>query len=290
MSKRFVEDLREKLNKTRAPVTSGAYLRRLITLNDGNSFQSMKHLMDTTAIIQKIETKEHSLNTQISYLTAIVSVLSLFPKYSKIYKTYRAKMIEGANKIKEGYATNEKTDKQKESIIELSEVIKIRESLDKASIEYLLVSLYTMTAPRRNKDYSEMVVVFDEPVLDVTKNYYIASEQQFVFNIFKTAKQYGSQRIDVPAELVKVLDNWILNHPLNDQDEFPLLVTSKGKRINAGNGITRILNNIFDKKIGSSALRHIFLNDKFGASLDERKKIADAMGHSISTQNSYIVK
>ena len=291
MANRFIEDLTVKLNKTRAPVTTGAYIRRLKTLNDNKVFSSMKFLMNTTTMIEKIEATGLSLNTQTSYFTAIVAVLSTFPKYSKIYKVYREKMISNANKIKTQYDTNEKNDKQKESIIELSEVIKIRDELNKDSIEYLLLSLYTMTAPRRNKDYNEMMVVFEEPdKLDSTKNYYVASEQQFIFNIYKTAKLYGQQRIDVPTALVDVLDNFISKHPMNEQDEFPLLVNSKGKRISNVNGITNILNNVFKKKIGSSALRHIFLNDKFGDSLDERKKIASEMGHSVSTQNSYIVK
>ena len=287
---RFIEDLSIKLNKTRAPVTTGAYIRRLKTLNDNKVFSSMKFLMDTKTIIEKIEATGLTLNTQTSYLTAIVAVLSTFPKYSKIYKLYREKMILNANKIKAGYATNEKTEKQKESVIELSEVITIRDELDKDSIEYLLLSLYTMCAPRRNKDYTEMFIVFDEPAeLDTNKNYYVVSEKQFIFNIYKTAKLYGVQRIDVPDKLSDVLDNWIEKHPMNSEDEFPLLV-DKGKRINNVNGITRILNNVFKKKIGSSALRHIFLNDKFSDSLVERKKIALEMAHSVSTQNSYIVK
>ena len=288
---RFIQDLTEKLNKTRAPVTTGAYIRRLKTLNDNKPFQSMKFLMNTTTMIEKIEATGLSLNTKTSYLTAIVAVLSTFPKYSKIYNFYRGKMIQNANQIKTAYSTNEKNDKQKDSIIELSEVITIRESLNKNSIEYLLISLYTMCAPRRNKDYTEMFVVFDEPdELDTNKNYFVSSEQKFIFNNYKTAKLYGSQRISVPTALVDVLDNFIEKHPMNEQDEFPLLVGSKGKRINNVNGITNILNNVFKKNIGSSALRHIFLNDKFGDCLDERKKIANEMAHSVSTQNNYIVK
>lgn len=288
---RFVEDLTEKLNMTRAPVTTGAYIRRLKTLNDNKPFRSMKFLMDTATMIEKIENTKLSFNTQTSYLTAIVAVLGLFPKYSKVHGIYRNKMIANANLIKEGYARNEKTEKQKESCIEMKAVLETRDALSRDSLEYLLVSLYTMTSPRRNRDYSEMVVVYDAPdVLDPLKNYYITSEQQFVFNIYKTAKLYGCQRFDVPADLVEVLDNFIANHPDNTKDEFYLLVNDKGKRINPANGITVILNRVFDKKIGSSALRHIFLNDKFGESLDARKKIAEEMGHSVSMQQQYIVR
>lgn len=288
---RFVEDLTEKLNKTRAPVTTATYIRRLRTLNDNKTFSSMKFLLDTDLIISKIANTELTFNTQTSYLTSIVAVLSLYPKYKKIHKFYREKMLDNASIIKQNYETNQKTDKQKESCIEFSEVVKIRDALDKSSIEYLLLSLYTMIPPRRNADYSNMVVVYDEPdVLDMTKNYYVTSSQEFIFNKFKTAKVYGSQRISVPNQLADVLDNFILNHLLNRENEFILLTNNKGKRINSANGITRILNKVFNKKIASTALRHIFINERFSDILDDRKKIANEMAHSVSMQNQYIVK
>jgi len=291
MANRFIENLSEQLNKTRAPVTTGTYIRRLKTLNDNKPFSSMKWLLDTDAMINKIINTNLSFNTQTSYLTAIVAVLSLFPKYKKIYKIYRDKMISNANQIKEDYNKNEKTDKQQKTVIELSEVKKIRDKLNKDSIEYLLLSLYTMIPPRRNLDYSNMYVVYDEPdVLDKKKNYYVTSNQEFIFNAYKTAKVYGTQRLDVPDELADVLENYILKHLLNEQDEFMLLIDKKGKRINSVNGVTRILNKVFDNKISSTILRHIFINHKFGDVLDERKKVANQMAHSVNTQNQYIVK
>jgi hypothetical protein len=300
---RYTEELREKLNKTRAPVTTGAYLRRLKVLNEDKQIQSMKFLMDFETIVDRIEGMEKAFTTKTSYLTAVCAVLGLYPKYNALYKKYQTLMISNAKKINEEYDKNEKNEKQMESIIPFTDVVKVRDELKKKFVRtvtakdwdsfmgYVLLSLYTLTPPRRNKDYSLMVVSLDEPEeMDLNKNYYIASEQQFIFNNYKTKSCYGQQRITVPQELADVLTEYIdyyveKNDSVND--EFPLLVNYDGTPINEINGITRILNKAFGKKIGSSALRHIYLSEKFSSGLKERKEVAIAMSHGLSTQSQY---
>jgi hypothetical protein len=65
-------------------------------------------------------------------------------------------------------------------------------------------------------------------------------------------------------------------------------VSHDGKPFAAINSITRVLNKIFGKKVGSSMLRHIFLSDKYGKTLDEQKEDSAAMGHSLNQQRDYI--
>ena len=206
-------------------------------------------------------------------------------------------MITNANQIKEEYSKNELNDKQKESIVPMEEIIKVRDEFKEKDgwndvLTYLLISLYTMTPPRRNLDYALMYIVMDEQsVIDESRNYYIASTAEFVFNNYKTKKVYGKQRIPVPDELKAVLDNYIEKYieKFNPQDdEFPLLVSQSGKMLNKQNGITNILNKAFGKNIGSSALRHIYLSDKYGDSLKDRKDDSNSMGHCLSTQCTYI--
>lgn len=304
MANRYMEDLREKLNKTRAPVTVGAYLRRLKLLNDDKPFQSMKFLMDYDAITKKIDEMKLSFNTKTSYITAICAILSIHPKYHALYKKYQTLMISNANKIKEEYAKNERNDKQKESIIPLDDVLVVREELRKEFentttmsksaweryVGYVLLCLYTMTPPRRNKDYAMMYCCLEEPeTIDENKNYYVSADRLFIFNNYKTKSCYGQQRISVSDDLVEVLNEYIQLNKSSTQDEFPLLVDVKGERLNEINGITRILNRVMGgKKIGSSALRHIYLSDKFGGELEERKATATAMGHSLATATEYI--
>ena len=56
-----------------------------------------------------------------------------------------------------------------------------------------------------------------------------------------------------------------------------------------GSAITKILNSIFKpKKISSSNLRHIYLTSKYGNILDDMKKDASMMSHSLNQQKEYV--
>ena len=307
---RYEDDLRTKLSASRLPVTVGQYIQRLRTLNDNAPLTSMKFLMDYDTMSKKIDSMDKAFTTKTSYYTAICAVLSMYPKYSKLYKKYVEKTVNNSREIKKELDTNEKTEKQKESIVPLNDIIKIRDGLkkefdDASEIDgkvwdrymgYVLLCLYTMTPPRRNRDYSEMWFCFHEPkVIDKKKNYYIADKHKFIFNNYKTASVYGEQVLDVPADLAKVLNEYIdmyqsvvEGNDYKKHNEFPLLVHFNGARIHEINGITRLLNKVLGKKIGSSALRHIYLTDKFAPELEAMKSTATAMAHDLGTQREYI--
>jgi glutathionyl-hydroquinone reductase len=69
----------------------------------------------------------------------------------------------------------------------------------------------------------------------------------------------------------------------------PFLVDVNGNEFNNSNEITRLLNKIFDKKIGSSMLRNIYLTSKYSNNLQNLKEDANAMGTSSNTaENQYI--
>ena len=303
---KYEEELRNKLAKTRAPVTVGQYIKRLQVLNDGKPITSMKFLTDFDAILTKLENLKLAFTTKTSYLAAICATLGLYSKYHKLYKRYQEKMIQNANEIKGDLAKNERNDKQKESILPKEEVVRVREELKKAFDEspllttkvwelllaHLCICLYSLISPRRNRDYSEMWVVLEEPAeLDKTKNYYVASEHLFIFNNYKTKEVYGEQRFPVPAPLVEVLEEYLNFYvrvlDVSNATEFPLLVHFNGTRVHPINGITRILNKAFDRKVGSTALRHIFVSDEFSAVLEKQKRVAFEMSHSVQTQKDY---
>lgn len=307
---RYEDDLRTKLSATRVPITVGQYIQRLRTLNENAPLTSMKFLMDFDKISKKIDDMDKSFTTKTSYLTAICAVLKMYPKYSKLYKKYLEKTMTNSREIKKELDTNVRNDKQKESIIPLKDIIDVRNKLKKEFDDakeidgkvwdrymgYVLLCLYTMTPPRRNRDYSEMFFAFHEPaVIDKTKNYYVADQHKFIFNNYKTASVYGEQTLAVPADLARVLDDYIdmyqsvvERNDYKTANEFPLLVHFNGARIHEINGITRLLNKVLGKKIGSSALRHIYLSDKFAPELEVMKVTANAMSHDLDTQRTYI--
>jgi integrase len=158
-------------------------------------------------------------------------------------------------------------------------------------LQFVILSLYTDIAPRRNQDYMFMNMIKKLPKDAPTdKNYYEVDKQQFIFNKYKTAKSYGQTILPVPEELQKTLALYIKHHPNKTKlkEGTPLLVKYDGTQLNTTNGITRILNKIFGKNVGSSMLRHSYLTTKYADNLKEMKEDQVGMGHSASVQASYI--
>ena len=292
-----------------ADSTISAYLRILYTLNGDKAFKNLAFLKVYPAIHTILDPLAES--TQKTYLAAIVSVLD-FTKdkatYKKTYQHWHEKMMEAAKTSRE-VDTSKKTDTQEKNWIEWKEVLKIKDELDKKVsaltgqkmitpqqydyiLQDLVLSLYTDIPPRRNQDYQQMYVVKKwnekEPV---DRNYLDYEGKQFVFNVYKTAKTHGQQKLPIPDTLYKLIQLYLKYHPIHKGNKkfassFVFLANVDGSALTAINAITRILNRIFGKKVGASMLRHIYLSDKYD--ITEMKKDADAMGHSTAEQRDYL--
>ena len=159
-------------------------------------------------------------------------------------------------------------------------------------LHWVILSLYTEIQPRRNQDYLDMWVVKKwKEDMPKDKNYLDLATHHFIFNKFKTQKTYGQQKIAIPEELMRVVQLYLKHHPLvkgnkTKTTEFKFLVFPDGTPLTAVNAITRILNRVFGKKIGSSMLRHIFLSSKYD--IKEMETDATAMGHSVEEQKKYL--
>jgi len=133
-------------------------------------------------------------------------------------------------------------------------------------------------------------------------NYLDLSKKEFIFNSYKTSSKYGSQLVKISNDLWNALVKYFKHHRcvgtrtdgrkvLNENDDGDwFLVYKNYKPLDKVNSITRILNKIFGKAIGSSMLRHIFLTDKYGDTLDKAQKDAKEMAHSSEMQKNYIKK
>jgi integrase len=224
-------------------------------------------------------------------------------------------MMSKSKEVKEAETARagEKSEKQKENWSSWTDVEKKDDELNKSAAEVMhkkhltgpeaekilqsvVLSLYTKIQPRRNQDYLNMLVVKKwSDNMSADHNYLDLTNNQFIFNKYKTAKKYGVQKIAIPDDLLNILVSYLKHHPLWKESKgklaVPFLVSSGGVPITALNGITRILNKIFGKKIGSSMLRHIFLSDKYSALKEDMADDAAAMAHSVAEQqNTYVVK
>ena len=284
--------------KEAVSASSFAQYSRIYKLLGINSPDDIKNV---EAIQAKIADK--SENTKKNYYAALVSLLNKMPdSYADTIKKYRELMEE---KIKATAPTDTYNDKQKAALMSLKEIEAIRTSLiDSPSedftkranwdklLDYMILSLYTLQPPRRNEFYN-MKVIKNSSGLNDSDNFLLwtPKKKEFIFQDYKTAGTYGTERIPVNAELEKVirfyLKHWenIVRAPNNN-----FLVKWGNLNLENSNDITRRLNRILGKKVGASMLRHIYLTEKFGGALNEMKKTAEAMGHSVEQQREYIKK
>jgi len=287
------------------------YLYNLAQLNGGKAPTNLKFL-GKEGILEKIN--ELKPNTRRTYLISIVSALKDRPdaKNKKLYTKYYDLLMTLNKELKDNTTKTEKVkenwssqDEVNEVLAKLKEVIPEIQSKKKVTSEeydrllrLVVLSLYTMQPPRRNRDYCEMVLVKSDPE-DSNSNYLDISNWKWIFNNFKTQKKYQKQVLDVPDELKSILQLYFKFHPrakdikAKKAPETPIhfLETHSGTPISTSTEMTRMLNRIFGKKIGCSLLRAIFLTDKYGKENDELKADTNAMGTSVETaQNNYIKK
>jgi len=297
----MLSEVYEKLkHKGLSDSTAALYCRTLRKLNWGEDLKNLNFLKKVPDIVKRMDHLADS--TRKSHLTSIISILSCFPamkttqdKYYKVLKEYE-KAIGAVD-------TSVATRTQKENWIAWPEVLRHWEDLKAMAtpllkkthlsaeeyqkvLQFVVLSLYVLVPPKRNADWSKMVVGTGA---DPSKNYFDIKNKKFYFNSYKTVKTHGALNENVPPELFKILKSFLKFNPLCKESEFPLLVFQNGKPFSSnGNIMTRFLNSTFGKRFGCSMLRHAYLTAKYGDEEAEKKKDAAVMGHTLQTQTSYI--
>jgi len=288
------------------------YLKNLERLN-GGVLKNFNFLKDIDKVMEKIQ--KYKPNTQRTYIISIVSLLKSLTaiqpkKYKKLYDKYYP-YLETLNKDLK--SNIEKTDKEKENWIDQDAVMsKLKELKDKVNptakklnetqyqdlLNYLLLSLYTLQPPRRNADYQNALITKnpDFKNLECFKDYNWVdlNDNKFVFTKFKTSKTYQNQEVGISPELREVIDLYLKHHPLRKlltkKTQIPFIVNYNGEPYTNNNDFTRLLYRIFDKKIGASMLRKIFLTSKYSDTMDNLKKDTNDMGTSTSTAENHYIK
>ena len=249
---------------------------------------------------------EYAESTRKSVLGGVVSVLSLV-KDKAAYKAlhrYYADKLDAMNKADREKDTTQKSERQEKNWMSWESIQEVKKELEKkvaeikpkkqitaqdfdTLLEAVVLALYTDIPPRRNQDYQVMMVskkYGDKNVADV--NWLDLTGKKFVFNVYKPAKTHGQQSVAIPDSLMELLKVYLKHHPGAGNKDFRFLVYSDGSPLTAVNAITRILNRVFGKNVGTTMLRHIYLSDKYD--IKEMKEDAEAMGHTLEVQKEYM--
>jgi hypothetical protein len=275
------------------------YLSKLKKLNGNKKPTDLNFLKDTKSILEQIEKIENP-NTRRSSFIAVVSVLKDNKKYKKEYDVYHAEMMK-INTILNKTSHKSDETKAKQDKVSMDEIlgrqkelgnilpiIKGKKKITEEQLEQLhdlvITSLYTLQSPRRNIDYSEMVIGL--PTEDPTKNYY--NKGKFTFNTYKTKGAYKQQILDVPKELDDILKVWI---KLKPKDNEYLLINLKNNTKYKPTDMTDLLKKVFkNEAMGVSVLRNVYLSTNFGDAVNKLKEITTDMGTSIGTALGTYIK
>jgi hypothetical protein len=186
---------------------------------------------------------------------------------------------------------DEVMDKYEQLRIESEPLFKLK-NLTKKQFQtlqnFVLMSMYVLTPPRRSMDYTE----FKLRNYDKEKDNYMVltgkkKQPELIFNTFKNASRLGQQRLKISNQLRNIIMKWMDKNP-HDY----LLVGSKGDTKISQPKLNLYLNNIFGKNIGSSLLRHIYLTSKYSdVNLEDLQETTAAIGNSdISRTLKYVRK
>lgn len=251
----------------------------------------IKHLADVPAKNRKTR------------LSALVVFIDKEKDSNDAVAAFRKQMMDDGKASDEIDLKQELTDRQKEGMMTWEEIQKKytdlekevvpllkREKLDKHQFTkvqlYVVLSCMLLIPPRRSLDW----VAFKLRNIDQEKDNYLLVEKRkpyFVFNCYKTAKQKGQQKEEIPKKLFQIIQAWSKLNP----HEWLLMNTKQSANINATQ-LTNMLYQFFEKPLSTSLLRHIYLSHKYKniPALKEMVETADAMGHTVQEALKYVKK
>lgn len=254
-------------------------IQRLYRDMFGTTDYDVSKFNDPSLIVEYL--KDAPLNTKMTYYTYLFTLTDL-PFYKE--ENGKLKKIRDHSELPPAdedhtISKEEIKEKFKELKKESAKIYKgtvTKESLltlQNAILVGLMGDMYM--APRRSKDYTEMLLRGKAD----DKNY--IENGEFVFNVYKTDKFYGQQRIKIHAVLKKMIDAY---REVSPHDY--LFTTLFGKQLHS---ITPRLTEIFGRPIGVNSLRRNSLQE-FKPFLEQKKVINTkmlSMGSSIDELPHY---
>ena len=211
---------------------------------------------------------------------------------------FKEQMLKDINNYNKDKKNGNKNEKETEAWMTKEEIKKIFDNLKKrASINYkkgdlkmkelqeiqdfVMLSLFILIPPRRALDFTEMKI----KNIDTEKDNYIKNKTM-VFNIYKTSKIKGQDKIEIPKELKLILNKWLRVNPT----EY-LLFDSKGNKLSSVK-VNQRFNKIMNKpNFSVNMFRKVFLTDKYKDTVQKMKKLEEDledMGSSTKQIQHYV--
>lgn len=293
--KEYIKEKRQTLSAS-SLTTYNSILSNLYKKVFGNEEVDIKKFDDTEKIIDFL--KDITPSKRKTTLSALVVITD--------NKKYRDLMLEDISHYNHEIQKQEKSESQKENWLSDEEIKSTWEKYKKEADalykkphltmadlqniqDFIILSLLSgiFIPVRRSLDFVNMkksgqIDKKKDNMIDWKKN-------EFIFNVFKTAKWTGTQELPIPSALKKILNKWVkqvthTDYLLFDNNSNPLTSVKLNQRFEK----------IFGKKASVNLLRHSYLTTKFGSTIEQKKemdKVANDMGTSANmVENVYVKK
>jgi integrase len=216
---------------------------------------------------------------------------------------FRDLMLDDGKKADDEMKDQKMNDKQRANMIPYEDVMGLYNKLEKEVAPlmkmdkldknqfhrvqmYVLLSCLLLIPVRRSLDFTEFKIKNIDKEKD---NFMIVIKRKpyFVFNVYKTAKKYKQQQVEIPNKLKLIIDKWTKLNP----SDYLLVNTRMTDKINPTQ-LTNLLYGFFNKPISTSILRHIYLSHVYKdvPSLIEMEERAENMGASVNEAFKTYVK
>lgn len=275
-------------------------LRKGLGVEDDND---LTFLEDTKSVIRYLEKKYSNANTLKTKFSHIVVTIARAESAAldKVRAPYVEKMMSNlaVSKTMEKKQRLTLTEKKKHN--SWQDILDVRERMAADAIKadtwrafqnYVIVCLYTFIEPQRI-DFTPMKWAMEVPTYKEGERPYNVcvmkkTDPAFYFFEYKTAKTFGTRKIEISPDLYKVLSTWRKSF---NKTQWVLTKADGEPMTEASLGVT--IKDIFLKETGKGStvntLRHSYISHmrKCEMSLTDKEKMATNMGHSVNQSEMY---
>lgn len=271
-----------------SPVTKKTYKDRAAMLKKETKRSLYYIAAHPEVYIPWLDTQYPNVASKKVYLSFILGLYKYNPGFSdqcpNAYNMYVEAFKEADKAVETKYKENKPSDRQKDGYVPHDDLIKKRNMLPEGSIDRLLLGFYTYLPPIRC-EYGRIALVDNKS--DSQEPNRIVDGKHLIISQFKTKRYHSPYVKELPAPLVKEL-----RHSLSVQPRQFLFVNKYGNPFTP-NGYSRWTGErffeLFGKPLTVTLIRHSFINtlDFNNLTVAEKERIAEAMQHTVSTQDRY---
>lgn len=284
-----------------------ASLKRIEKVFD-SKIEKLKYsfLYNPQIFLKLLENEDYSLNTIYASIASNVKLCGLLNCNQNILNK-NLKILTDLKHKRDTYTLEQmKNLKEQNNWVEYKDIINKLDSVKEDFIlnssyedyrNFLLLNLMIKELPVRLGNFSDMYLKQNININNINKldkeNYLIINKNSyiFVFNKYKTVKQYGTQIHIVEDILLDELLDIYFTKYYNKNNKY-FLVDKNNNSLNSkqiGVILKSITNKLFNKNISVDLIRHIYITNFLNKnpSLKDKIKLANIMNHSLIQQEFY---